>query len=257
LYFQQLLGLDMKRMFLFLLLFCAISLVAFSQDDLQNIQFEESNVKIEKPPYFGLGGGYVGSFIFINVDDLNKVCGVIGLNNFKSPFYLSGAQGFTAIGIIPNLRIGFSGYSGYKTEEKKFDYNQTKGIKYEIGFTGFAVDYGFVVIKSLAVLPGLGFGWSSIDITNYNVTKFEWNDLTTNNYTSNQLKGSFWFVEPHVNIEFAVTPFLMLRLGAQYPIGFGQKWQVNDVVEVGSVPSSLKPNGFAINFGLFVGLFNY
>jgi len=247
----------MLRLTLIIVFFCYFAYGVFSQDDLENIQFEESNVKIEKPPYFGLGGGYVGSFIFLNVDEINKVASGIGLNEFKSPYYLSGAQGFTAIGIVPNVRIGFSGYSGSKTVEKQFEYNQTKGIRYEIGFTGFSVDYGIVVFKSLAILPGLGLGWSNINITNYNVTQFGWNDLTTNTYTSNLLKGTFWFVEPHFSVEFAITPFLMVRLGAQYPISFGQKWQVNDVVEVGDVPSSLKPNGFSINFGLFVGLFNY
>lgn len=247
----------MKRFLSILFWFVAISGLVFSQDELGEIQFEESNVKIEKPPYFGLGGGYIGSFLFLNLDEINKISKEISLNDFKSPLFLSGAQGFTAIGIVPNIRIGFSGYSGLKKEEKINDHNTTFGLKYEVGFTGFSIDYGFVIFKNFAILPGLGLGWSSIDITKYNVSNFDWNDLKSNVYTSNIIEGNFFFLEPHLTVEFAVTPFLMIRLGAQYPFGFAGKWKVNNVSEVTNVPSSLKPNGLAINFGIFVGLFNY
>jgi hypothetical protein len=245
-----------KKIFLFMILFAAATIFSYSQADINNVQFEESDVKIEKPPYFGLGGGYVGNFIFLNLDDINTLAGSDGLSELKSPIYLSGAEGFTAIGLVPNLRIGFSGYSGFKKTEKAQNFN-TIGIKYEVGFTGFAVDYGIVLFKSFAILPGLNFGWSNIKIDKYTIGKFSWNDLKQNAYTANVVNGSFWFVQPKLNIEFAATPFLMVRLGCGYPVAFGSKWKLGEVADIGDVPSGIKTQGFLLNFGLFVGLFNY
>lgn len=245
-----------KFCFLWLIFFFSAG-ITFGQDNVDNIQFEESNVQIEKPPYFGLGGGYVGNFLFLNLNEINTLGKDIGLGEFKSPMYLSGAQGFTAIGIIPNLRIGFSGYSGFNKTEKKDNYNMTKGMKFEVYYASFAVDYGIVLFKSFAFLPGINFGWSQITLNNYNINQFSWDDIKKNVYTSNLVQGSFWFVQPGVNFEFAATPFLMIRLGAGYPISFSSKWQLNDVIEVSDVPTGIKPEGFVLNFGIFVGLFNY
>ncbi len=247
----------MKKFFSTLLLFTIVNFIALSQDDQNNIQFEESNVQIEKPPYFGLGGGYVGNFLFLNLDQVNELSKSQGLENIKSPLYLSGAQGFTAIGLIPNLRLGFAGYSGFNKVEKLDAYNTTKGLKCEVTYTAFGIDYGFVPFKSIAILPGLNFGWSKIILNNYKINQFSWDDLKSNTFTSNTVEGSFWIIQPNANVEFAATPFLMLRLGVGYPISFGPKWKLNDVLEVSNVPSNIKPSGLVLNFGIFVGLFNY
>ncbi|MCX7909783.1 MAG: hypothetical protein N2560_09775 [Ignavibacteria bacterium] len=246
----------MKKFFVILFLFFFPFFFVLTQDNLDNVQFEESNVQIEKPPYFGLGGGYVGNFLFIKLDEINNLCKSIGIDEIKSPMFISGAQGFTAIGLVPNLRVGFSGYSGIKKSEKQENFN-TKGMKFEIEFTSFAIDYGIVLFKSFAILPGVNFGWSKITLNKYLINKFDWNDLKSNNYSSNIVEGKFWFVQPGVNVEFAATPFLMLRLGVAYPFPFGAEWKLNDVVEVTSVPNEIKPQGFVLNFGIFVGLFNY
>lgn len=247
----------MKNILLTLALFIVVNFIIFAQDESSNIQFEESNVQIEKPPYFGLGGGYVGNFLFLNLEEVNNLCKSHDLEDIKSPLYLSGAQGFTAIGLVPNLRIGFSGYSGFKKVEKQEAYNTTKGLKCEVTYTAFGIDYGFVPFKSIAILPGLNFGWSKITLNNYKISQFSWEDLKTNTFSSNTVEGSFWIVQANVNLEFAATPFLMLRLGVGYPFSFGPKWKLNDVVEVSNVPSNIKPNGFVLNFGIFAGLFNY
>ncbi|MFN3306648.1 MAG: hypothetical protein ACK42Z_05620, partial [Candidatus Kapaibacteriota bacterium] len=148
----------MKKFFSTLLVFTIVNFIVLSQDDQSNIQFEESNVQIEKPPYFGLGGGYVGNFLFLNLDEVNVISKSQGLENIKSPLYLSGAQGFTAIGLIPNLRVGFAGYSGFNKVEKQETFSTTIGLKCEVTYAAFGIDYGFVPFKSLAILPGLNFG---------------------------------------------------------------------------------------------------
>lgn len=246
----------MKKI-LFLLVFFVLTFTStFSQDEVNNVQFEESDVKIEKPPYFALGGGYVGNFVFLDMNDLNSLIKYIGLQEIKTPIFLSGAQGFTAIGIVKNLRIGFAGYSGSKKTEKEENFT-TKGVKLEVDYTAFSIDYGIVLFKSFAILPGVNLGWSKITLEKYAISNFRWEDLKENAYTSNLVSGSFWFLQPTVNFEFAATPFLMIRLGASYPISFSPKWVVNDVKEISGVPSGIKPTGFNVNFGIFVGLFNY
>ncbi|MGC8748972.1 MAG: hypothetical protein ACP5RR_08880 [Candidatus Kapaibacteriota bacterium] len=246
----------MKKFIICAFMFAFGNFFLFPQENQNNIQFEESNVEIERPPYFGLGGGYVGNFMFMNLDDINSLTKELVMSEIKSPLFLSGAQGFTAVGIVKNLRIGFSGYSGSKKTEKVENFT-TKGLKLEVNYTSFLIDYGIILFKSFAVLPGLNLGWSKITLEKYAITDFKWEDLKAESYTSNNINGSFWFVQPNINFEFAATPFLMLRIGFGYPISFSPKWKINDLKEVSGVPQGLKPTGFNFNFGLFVGLFNY
>ncbi|MCX7879623.1 MAG: hypothetical protein N2517_03085 [Ignavibacteria bacterium] len=240
----------------FILFLFALNIYAQEDDNLGNIQFEETNIPTEKPQYFGVGGGFIGSLLFIKLEDVNSLVKAWNLKEFKSPTFMSGAQGFTAIGIIPNLRVGFSGLSSTNRSEEKFG-DTIKGVEFGLTATAFAIDYGFIPFKSFAVLPGLNFGWSGIALSTYKVGKISWDDLKQEKFSSNLINGSFWYLEPNLKIEFAATPFLMLRLGAGYSFSFSPKWSLNGVSEIKNVPSSIKPEGFLLNFGVFIGLFNY
>ncbi len=232
---------------------------AFSQDNL-NFQFEESELQEMKPQYFGLGGGYLGSFSFVKLDDIKGMVLNDGLDEIKSPIFLSGAEGFTAIGIIPNIRIGFFGYSGSKVTERTIG-DSTKGVSYELEYMGFAVDYGFILFKSFALLPGFNLGWSGINIERYlNRKEFDWNELNTNGSSNRyffKIDGKFWFVEPKLSIEYAVTPFLMVRAALGYPVAISKDWKLNRNESLLNVPSSLNTTGLKVQLGIFVGLFNY
>ncbi len=235
----------------------------FAQDDqLDSLNFEVTPVVEEKPPYFALGGGYSGTFFFINMDELNKhfTDKAFNIGEIKSNIYVSGAQGFTAIGVVPNLRIGFFGVSGSTKSETGND-TLTTGAEVSVGFTGFSLDYGFLPFKSLAILPGISFGWADMTIESYKTQKeFDFNNYPASCYANNYLDradGAYYFVQPAINIEYAVTPFLMARINAHYVLPFSGEWKFNRNADLKNVPSKVQPGGFGLQFGIFVGLFNY
>lgn len=246
-----------KNIFAFLFLtLCSVTLI-FAQDNGNlNFQFEETETVEVKPPYFGLGGGYIGAFVFPKFDEVQKR--FFGFDELKGGIYLSGAEGFSAIAIIPNVRLGFFGFNGSKSYEKAQN-DTTMGVSYAIGFTGFSIDYGYVPFKSLALLGGANIGWSNITIEKYKSTSnLDWNSLPnepTVYFWS--VEGKFWFIEPKINVEYAITPFFMIRAGIGYSFAFSKKWKYNRVSTLDNVPTSLNTNGLKIQFGLFLGLFNY
>lgn len=246
-----------KNIFAFLLLaLCSIA-STFAQDNGNlNFQFEETEMTEIKPPYFGLGGGYIGGFVFPKFDEVKIKFS--DFSDLKGGVYLSGAEGFSAIAIVPNVRLGFFGLNGSKSYEKARS-DTTTGVSYAIGFTGFSIDYGYVPFKSFALLSGVNIGWSNITIEKYKSrSRIDWPDLS-NDPTAYfwSIEGKFWFIEPKINVEYAITPFFMIRTGIGYSFVFSKKWKYNRFATVDNVPTSLNTNGFKVQFGLFLGLFNY
>lgn len=255
----------MLTLFAILLL---ITSTGFSQDDeLDSFQFDSEPIQEESIPYFGLGVGYVGTFMYMNFDELNKHLSANNFFNdkkFDSPVFLSGALGFTAIGVIPNLRVGFYGMSGESSLQETVtldskDYKQNFDIT--LTYTALTVDYAIVPMKSLAILPGAGFGWGRMSMDNYRTLgDVEWNDFKNNPPDNNTYfattKSSFFYVQPSLNIEYALTPFTTVRLGVHYSYSFGYDWDYNHNVSLNNVPKEINANGLGVQFGLFLGLFN-
>ena len=239
----------------------------FSQDDrLDELEFESATIKEEKPPYFAIGGGYTGTFIFLNFDELNKKLleqtFSFSEEAFSAPVFLSGVQGFTAIGIIPNVRLGFLGMGGSKTVEK-YDsvIKLNKYVDYSLSFQGISIDYGIILMKSLALIPGITFGWGKRTIEVYQApAEISWDDFKAIGEIQNFLnraEGNFYFVQPNLNFEYALTPFFMIRANAGYALTFGGEWTFNRTAKLTNVPDKIDANGFTVQFGLFLGLFNY
>lgn len=260
------------KLYLSLIMVSILSLVffieiAFSQDDrLDELEFESVTIKEEKPPYFAIGGGYTGTFIFLNFDELNKKLSEqtysFPKDAFSSPIFLSGVQGFTAIGIIPNVRLGFLGMGGSKTVEKKDTViNLNKSVEYSLSFQGISIDYGIILMKSLALIPSITFGWGTRTIEVYQApSEISWDRFEAIgdiNKFLNRAEGNFYFVQPNVNFEYALTPFFMIRANAGYALSFGGEWTFNRTSKLINVPSKIDANGFTVQLGLFLGLFNY
>ncbi|MCX7736856.1 MAG: hypothetical protein N2319_09100 [Candidatus Kapabacteria bacterium] len=258
------------KVYLFLLIiFCFLFVNGklFSQDDrLDELEFESATIKEEKPPYFAIGGGYTGTFIFTNFDELNKKLLEptyrFPENALSAPIFLSGVQGFTAIGIIPNVRLGFLGMGGSKSVEKKDTViNLNKHVEYSLSFQGISIDYGIILMKSLALIPGLTFGWGNRTIEVYQApAEVSWDGFQAIgdlNKFLNRAEGNFYFVQPNVNFEYALTPFFMIRANAGYALSFSGDWTFNRTAKLINVPDKIDANGFTVQFGLFLGLFNY
>jgi hypothetical protein len=137
-------------------------------------------------------------------------------------------------------------------------------LSYGIASRTFHLDYAWVPAKSLAILPGLGFGWGDQRIETYQAEKvLDWNDLTDSTSfapspnASTTLEQSTLYLLPRLGVEYAVTPFLNLRAMASYTWQFtGSDWKGNNYATVNNVPDAVSVSGLNLQFGVFVGLFN-
>lgn len=248
-----------------MLSFLAIPAIA-QDDELDGFSFETEPLRSEKMPYFAIGAGYQFSFLFMNYDEVNKiVVDKLGLDKFEGFMYINGIHGFTGLVIIPNTRLGFFGVSGSKISEKEIVNNlaekELHSAELSISFNGFSLDYGFVPLKGLAILPGFNLGWGRY-ILESSVTPItiDYSDLA--NLSMQRIENSFMFVEPQISIEYAITNFAMIKANAGYSLTFDnplakKKWLLNNNAEIKNAPKDMNANGFKAQIGVYLGLFNY
>ncbi len=257
----------MKKFFVLFALLLSVAVLKAQDDDFEGFSFDTEPLRSEKSPYFAVGAGYQYSFLFLNYDDLNKYAKNIDLDDFDGIFYVGGIHGFTGLVIVPNLRLGFFGISGSKITEKDISAygseTEKRASELNIAMNGFSLDYGIVPFKALAILPGVNFGWGRLEIESYQSQPTKnWADIGLDNNKMHRIENSFMFVQPQINIEYAVTNFAMLRLNASYNITFDnplsdKKWVYNNHTELSNVPSGINSKGFSAQIGLYLGLFNY
>lgn len=232
------------------------------QDDrLDELPFDEEPLEEVSKNYFAIGGGGTLSFSFINFDDINKFIAVKdGVNKkFEGPMLMTGGVGFTGIPWVPNLRAGISGMSGISTI--KYETNGVnKQADYSISSLGISFDYGIVLVKSLALLPGVGvnFGSTSIKLIE-NGQNLDWNN--PNSFTGSQttrLDNSYITLQPALNLEWAALDYFVVRLGGgfAYQVNAGG-WALNQNDKVVNAPNGLKVATPYAQLGIMLGLFNY
>ncbi len=248
------------------LLFLSFSQIFAQGPDIEQFQFETEPTQSEKSPYFSLGGGYTAAFQFLNLDEINSLAKSYGLAEVSKPMYQGGFEVFTGIFIVKNLRLGFftdGGSSSSALDSSNFH----RQLDYQISNIGIIADYAFVPFKSFAILSGLRIGMakSTIDISQ-TARDVDWTELPSNtnfeNFYSHKLSQNFLNIEPRLNLEYAVTNFLMFRLNASYNVSikapFGRtNWTYNSIGRITDVPGKLNQSGFKFQVGLFVGLMNY
>ncbi len=255
----------MKKILLLLFLAAGFANVYAQDERLDELPFKEEETIEEKVPYFGLGGGFTGTYLLLNNDELNKYALENGFAELGKPF-LTGGQGFTGIPWIKNMRIGLTGFGGSQSKSiiKKDTANNidvAKKIEQQISNIGLSLGYGIVVTKSLAIIPEVTFSSAShrIIFSQTTVRDFDFVNDKPNSISSivNSLNNSFIAITPAVNIEWAATNFLMLRASAGYNYQVTNSWKWNGEQTLNNVPSALNTNGVFAQFGFFLGLFNY
>ena len=267
----------------------------FSQDDeFENYRFDDDKASTQKTPYFSLSFGGTVSFLFMNYDDINSklkcqvpACKVLHPSldaldalEFSGPIVGLGFNFFTALSpLVNNARLGVSYKTGSKSLEKTFNVLKEqsldgKEITYGVNFfrnislreAGFHFDYAFVPMKSLAILPGIGGKWGNMTLEQYmTITPADWNGgltLSSNPATNEKLKYSYFAFEPQINIEYALTGFFMFRATGSYMFSMDSPfvknaWTINGNNPYSGVPKGVKPQGFSVTLGLYLGLFNY
>lgn len=245
------------------LIFSTFLPVIAQDDDLDKLSFEETPLSEEKSPYFAVGGGFIGTWHFTNFDELKKNIRLkdYGVADIKAPVFIYGGHGFTAIPFIPNFRIGVFGAAG-GTQIVTSILDTTRTLDYSLSMTGLSMDYAFQPLKKLVILPGINLGRSTITIETAQtigsrdyLTELGKPDNPNNSY--NKLTGGFWFVQPNLNIEYAVTAFSLVRINAGYMLGFSPSWKADrSESDVANMPKDINVSGMTLQFGIFLGLFN-
>jgi hypothetical protein len=260
----------MKKLLVILLAIFAVNNTYSLQDDrLDDFSFESSELKHERTPYFAIAGGATFTFHFANFDAINKhlVDNNFGLDDkFSGTMSLWGGEGFTGVVYVPNLRAGFFSYGGATALSKEFEaVNEipayTREVEYKVGMSGISLEYAYVPLKSFAIVGGISVGLGDLTISTYDApAESNWNDYSPNplghNYV-NIASTDYWFVKPNLHFEYALTNFLMFRVGASYNFTFGGDWEQNYTSTLKGVPDDLNANAIQIQAGIFLGLFNY
>lgn len=271
-----------------ILLFFLTAPLAFGQDEnLDDFEFAEETpfttqeLQEEKNEYFLLTGGYTGTLFFANFDDLNSHLSAknFGFEDFESPLYLNGVQGITGIFyFVPNMRIGFVHMAGSKMQELDTQVDDmgtmidvTRGIEYAVDYTGFSLDYAFVPFSSFSFTIGATVGWGDLNIDSWQTpSEMNFDEFDTEGNSLrylDRLNQSYWFIQPNLNVEYALeliegAKLVMFRVNIGYPYTFSmgsdsEKWKFNRGASVSDMPDGINANGLTVQFGIFVGLFNF
>ena len=250
-------------------LLVALPLVA-QDDEIDDLTFEEVELQDEDVPYFAVGLGPVLSLSFANVTDLNARNAPLGIPEFGTTAVQWGAELFTAIGVVPDVRLGFSYVSGTSravsgnTMLLMANGDSVAGknsAEYNLRNLGIHADYAFVPVKGLAILPGIGLGFGSQTLSTFkSANSRTWDDYT--NFASDpdqysELSRQTVNFLPRLSIEYAFTPFVAIRGQASYTLQMSDgDWRGNRTANVTGVPSSVSMTAFNAQVGLFLGLFN-
>jgi hypothetical protein len=236
------------------------------QDELDLSQLEIPQAPEETSiPYFGIGGGFAGIFLFPTLDELNQKTQSWELGGFSAPLFLGGAEGFTAIGIVPNVRVGIFGVGGSKQLQRSFTLGSTevtRTAELSVSMTGLSLGYAIVPFRSFTVLPVLSAGWGmlTLELAQAPATT-RWEEIraraTADSLTFlHRLAASALFVHPQLYVEYAPLPFLALRLGGGYVLSSMGEWKQNRIARLEGVPSKVNFSGASAQFAIFLGLFN-
>ncbi len=269
----------LKLISLAFLLTAFITCNSIAQEDaFEGSGFEESpNFQEKSKTYFIIGGGPILNMLKFNYDPLNDLpLSDMGFNKqFDGFLYQFGAEGLITVGVIPKLRFGVIGLSGSKTIDEAPISGEIAGIKVERDFevrthsTGFAFDYAFIPFDNFkfAILPSLTIGRGGMDVKYFQAAKnSSWNDFSNGSDSIsfyNKIESSFWFASPALNLEYSPNLVSLFRASVGYKlvnmgdIYFNKEWTRNELTEVKKVPDGLSASGFYLQFGVFLGLFNY
>lgn len=239
----------------------AMNSTVFAQDDkLNQFSFEDVPTEEAKPPYFAVSGGFISTWLFTNLTDLNALTnGVVG-SSYNSPIVLFGGEAFAAIGIIPNVRVGFMSIGSVNTLQNIASASLTRQTEYSISMNGVSIDYAWTPFKGFAVIPGVRGGWGAV---NYEISQSSASQqayplfpISSTANSMRRMRSNMLFAMPNVNVEYAFTLVSMVRLNVGYNLSFMQDWRADNAATITGVPATINASGLTAQVGLFVGLFN-
>ncbi|MEN9281642.1 MAG: hypothetical protein RL594_577 [Bacteroidota bacterium] len=247
---------------LIVMLFMTFGIVTAQDERLDELNFDEEPLPEETVSYSAIGIGPAVNIFMPKVDDINAFAATQGLGSMDSPMVLVGAEFFTAIGIVPNARIGFSWLTGsvgtMKDVPSVGGNPETRSLDYSISTRALHLEYAIVPAAKLAILPGVAVVWGYSTITSSRSSgNFDWTSTAPAATTQQVLGQSALSIMPRLSIEYAVTPFLNIRAQGAYSAQLSASdWTANTHAGAVNVPTSIAVSGLSAQIGVFVGLFN-
>jgi hypothetical protein len=260
----------LRRLPLLALILVALAMPALAQQGGEDdYDFSDIPVEEEEIPYIGVGGGYQLAISLFDLDPLNTVSSSLGMPAFSGPLFMHGGGGWTAIGVIPNVRLGVFGGGGSKevtadTSIGGVDYK--RALRFGSGYTAALIDYAITPFSKFTIAPGVlvGAGSTTLDFAqtrSANATfasAFDSTALGNGGEANRQtaIERSYFLLAGQVNLEYALTQFILVRAGASYSHSFGDAsvWTNRHDVDVSGVPE-ITTDGLGFQVGLFIGLF--
>lgn len=216
--------------------------------------------------YLGVGFGYLGMLTLVNYDNLNEVARSVGFDitnkdqTFSGPFFLHGGGGFASILLIDNLRLGVYGAAGTKKVQRDLNdsLKHVRSFRFTSSVTAVQIDYAIRLLPNLTLLPGIMGGLNVYTLRTSQSRKEEdvsilIPDSRPGSFDS-QISSNNILYYPALNIEWAPSPFVMLRGGAGYSGIIAGDWTDGNDVKVSNLPD-ISAKGVTFQFGLFLGLF--
>lgn len=239
-----------------------------SDDDLLNgFDYEPVHSANPSNAYKVIGIGYAGNMFFTKLDDFSKELQTnFDFPELKTPIFMHRVGVYLALDPTKNFSIGYNYASGSKKVEKSLsgDLNgYTRFLDYSITSHSLELDYAIVPVKDFAILIGSSVGYSKIGIEYSQVqgeyqypTQFTPDGDANSKYQ--KMDGSFFFAEPHLILQYKLASNFMFKASGGYSFAFSPTWRMNNSdSKIKNVPTTLKPEGFVAQVGLYVGIFDF
>jgi hypothetical protein len=251
-------------------LLAVVFTLALAAPVLSQIEDHPEPVPPKRASAVKLGGGIgiAPQWLFLDLDPLNSVLAASNAATFSDgSLYMSGIQGYAYIILVPNLRVGGIGAGGsLESSSLEQSTNTRRNVKLSVNLGGVTVDYVIPVVPRIDLTVGgmLGGGTMKLAMNRDDGSGKVWTDIwgelgsgqPAAEYTRT-LEGSFFLYQPTVSVEVALTRWLGMRVGGSYLGAAGNSWKLDDRYDVVGVPDDIRPKGFMLTTGLFLGTFIY
>ena len=215
----------------------------------------------------GLFGGFMPAWLSVDVKPINEfILGAKGAQLSENGILMLGGGGAVYIMLLPNVRIGGMGTSGWLKSTSLDAGGIRRDAKLTVGYGGVTIEYVIPVVERLDVSAGIMLGAGGIDLTmrvsngGNNTWQSEQQYLnaglggTINNVTRTY-SGAFFVWSPMVNVEYTMLGWLAFRAGVSYLGMSFPSWQVDGNYDLLGVPSKVSGKGFMVQGGVLLGVF--
>lgn len=250
----------MKKILMVLTLVALIGSTVFGQE-------EPIPPKRTRMGKVGLFGGVMPSWLAMDMKPINEfILGAKGAQLSENGVLLLGGGGAVYIMVLPNVRIGGVGTSGWLKSTSLDAGGTRRDAKMTVGWGGVTIEYVVPIVERLDLAAGIMLGAGGIDLTmrinnggNNTWTSeqkyFSDGFSGTTNTVTRSYSGAFFIWSPTVNLEYTALGWLAFRGGVSYVGMSFPSWQVDGNYELLGVPSGVNGRGFMVQAGILLGVF--